>query len=325
MQRRLFVVGAAIVTAGALFAACGSGGAKMNAQTELKSGSAPATPAPAAIPAPPGASSANAYKVTSTYASGNAVPGAAPAASNQPASAPAPQQLDRKIIMNAELEIKVKDADDAIAAITAAAKEAGGYAQETRQQGTRQQGRQMSVTLRIPAGSYESIVTRIAKMGEEVLNRREWTNDVTAEYLDLEGRIKTQEIHLAQLNKLYEKGGSIKEMMELEQEIARVTSDLEGLKGRYRFLSNQVAFSTVTVRMYEPGSPMPLKAAKTVTERIRNNFIESWHGVVNFTGDLVVFAAGALPVLVYLSIFGGLGYGAYRLVRGRFPRRPPAA
>jgi len=178
------------------------------------------------------------------------------------------------------------------------------------------------MTLRVPAGSYDSIVTLIAGLGEEVLSRREWTDDVTAEYLDLDARIKTQEVHLDQLQKLYSKGGTIKEMMELEQEIARVTSDIESMKGRFRFLTHQVDFSTITVRLYEPGSATPIKPPKTVMERVNLEFTNSWHGAVNFTGNAVVFLAGAVPVLVYLAIVGGVAYLVLRYAR-RFFRRPP--
>lgn len=222
--------------------------------------------------------------------------------------------------MNAELEIKVKDADDTIAKISAAAKAAGGYVQDNRQQGTRQQGRSIQMTLRVPSGSYESIVTMIAGLGEEVLSRREWTDDVTAEYLDLEARIKTQQTHLDQLQKLYAKGGTIKEMIELEQEIARVTSDIESMEGRYRFLTHQVDFSTITVRLYESGAPTPIKTPKTVIERMKLEFTNSWHEVVNSTGNAVVFLAGAVPVLVYLAILAGIAYLVYRHGRRFFKR-----
>lgn len=238
----------------------------------------------------------------------------------QSVSASSPQALDRKIIMNAELEIKAKEADDTIAKISAAAKAAGGYVQDNRQQGTRQQGRSIQMTLRVPSGSYESIVTMIAGLGEEVLSRREWTDDVTAEYLDLEARIKTQQTHLDQLQKLYAKGGTIKEMMELEQEIARVTSDIESMKGRYRFLTHQVDFSTITVRLYEQGAPTPIKTPKTVIERMKLEFTNSWHEVVNSTGNAVVFLAGAVPVLVYLAILAGIAYLVYRYGRRFFKR-----
>jgi len=316
MRRRLWAVALLMILATGI-TACGSSAGR--SKQEPAPGSAGRTTASnAAKPAAPMAAPAPAGPAEQKrdMAQGQSVPPVGPISSGSP------QATDRKIIMNAEMEIKVKEADGVIAKISAAAKTSGGYVQDNRQQGTKQQGRSIQMTLRVPAGSYDSIVTLIAGLGEEVLSRREWTDDVTAEYLDLDARIKTQEVHLDQLQKLYSKGGTIKEMMELEQEIARVTSDIESMKGRFRFLTHQVDFSTITVRLYEPGSATPIKPPKTVMERVNLEFTNSWHGAVNFTGNAVVFLAGAVPVLVYLAIVGGVAYLVLRYAR-RFFRRPP--
>lgn len=291
---------ASMILVAALLGGCGSGGSAKSSPAKMDNAGAPG----------------------GAQASREAAPAESKPASG-PASAQIPDSIDRKIIMNAELNIKIKDADDAIARVSSAIRQAGGYVQETRQQGTRQQGRTMHLTARVPAGRYDNIMTLLAGLGEEVTERREWTQDVTGEYLDLEARIKTRETHLNQLRKLYDKGGSIKEMMELEQEIARVTADLESLKGRYRFLSNQVEFSTITVHLYEPGAPVPVQPPKNVWDRMQHGFVNSWNAMVNVTGDLIVFVVSAVPVVAYLAILSGVAYAVYRGVK-RF-RRPPSA
>lgn len=233
-----------------------------------------------------------------------------------------PDSLERKIIMNAELDLRVKDANAAVEAVAASVRQSGGYVQETRQQGTREQGRTIQMTLRVPSGDYDSILSRIQDVSEEVIGRREWTNDVTAEYLDLEVRVKSSETHLDQLRKLYDRGGTIKELMELEQEIARVTANLESLKGRYRYLSNQVSFSTVIARFFETGAPAPIKTPKSVWERMKLGFVRSWNDVVNFTSNAAIFIVTALPVLLYVAVLGLILLLIARLVL-RFRRKPP--
>jgi len=229
--------------------------------------------------------------------------------------------FDRKVIMNAEIQVKVKNVEESIAQITTSVSQFGGYIQETRQEGTRQNGRTIYTTVRVPAERYTTLVTQVVELGEDA-TRREWTADVTAEYLDLEARTKTREVHLAQLQKLYEMGGSIKEMMELEAEIARVTSDLESLKGRFRYLSNQVAYSTITARMYETGAPTPIQPPKGVWERMEREFINSWNEIVNSAGDFLVFVVSVIPVAAFAGVLGGGAYVFYRRIR-RVRRDPP--
>ncbi|HYG58202.1 MAG TPA: DUF4349 domain-containing protein [Symbiobacteriaceae bacterium] len=305
MKRKILLL-IALVLVTALLGACSSarkeeaksGAPQMadNAAGRGESASSAPAPAPAAKPAEPGTPNGG---------------------GNAPIDLPA----DRKIILNASFDVKIKEADDAINKISAAVRAAGGYVQENRQQGTKVQGRRVNMSLRVPAGQYGAITDLIRSLGE-VSDQREWTEDVTAQYVDLEERIKTKEVHLTQLHKLYGQGGTIKELMELESEINRVTSDLESMKGQMRVLTNRVDFSTVLVNLYEPGAPVPIQPPKTVWERMQRGFIDSWNGVINFMGNLVVFVVASLPILVLLAIFGGIALLIVRWSNKRF-RRPP--
>lgn len=304
MRRMLSLIGILLIL-GVLFAGCGAGGGSAKKED--------ASTASADRAMPQGAPAQNQVAKPEQSKSAGGSPTAAPS--------PSPVPSDRKIIQNAQFDVKIKDSDDAVAHISQAARASGGYVQETRQSGTKQQGRTVNMTLRVPAGQYGTLIDLINGLGE-VTQRREWTEDVTEQYVDLEARIKTQQIHLQQLNKLYERSGSIKEMMELEQEISRITADLESMEGRIRVLSNRVGFSTLMVNLYEPGVPAPIQPPRTVWERVKQGFTGSWNGVVNFTGNLAVFLAMLIPVLAYLAVIGAVGYLIYRAIQRRRPNRP---
>ncbi|MDB4895363.1 MAG: hypothetical protein JWN15_1625, partial [Firmicutes bacterium] len=304
-MRRILSLAGLVLFVGALLAGCSSGGKSSSAtgssasSSVAKDSAAPATTAPSASP----------------------VPGAPPAAgtpllaaATPLLAAATPLPADRKIIQNAQFDVKVKNSDDAVAHIGQVVRASGGYVQETKQSGTQQQGRTINMTVRVPASQYGSVIDLINGLGD-VTQRREWTEDVTEQYVDLEARIKTQQLHLQQLNKLYERSGSIKEMMDLEQEISRVTADLESMQGKIKVLASRVDFSTISVNLYEPGAPAPIAAPRNVWERVKLGFRSSTSGLANFTGDLAVFLAILLPVLAYVLVLGGVGYALYRLLR----------
>lgn len=311
MKRRIWSLAALLVMGAVIWSGCSSSSPK---RTES------AAVAPSAGPVAQNSAAGGAY-TSGKAAADSAAPPAAPApgqTANQPASAPIPESGDRKIILNAQFDVKVKDADATIQKLGATVRGSGGYVQETRQSGTKQQGRTVTITLRVPSGQYGAITDLIRESGE-VAGQREWTEDVTDQFVDLDARVKSQEIHLAQLQKLYQQGGTIKEMMDLEGEIARVQADIESMKGRLRVLDNRVSFSTIIVTLYEPGAPAPIQPPKTVGERIKRGFVGSWNGVVNFVGDLVVFVISALPVLAFLALI--LGVPAFFVIRAALRRR----
>lgn len=300
-----------------------------SAKNESVSGGAPGAmpngaPAPAKTAPPMEQSKAGvSYTITAadSYANGVKVP--APGGGN--ASVPE-AGVTRKEIKNATFDLKVKNVDEADKQLRAAIAAAGGFIQNSQVQGQKESGRRMTITIRVPAAGYDNTFNAIAALGEEI-SRREWTDDVTQEYYDLEARIGVQEAHLAQLKKLYEKAGTIPEMIQLEQEIARVQAEMDSLKGRYQYLSNQVAFSTITVSLYEPGAPAPIQPPKTVWERMTRGFVGSVNGMINFAGNLLVFLVSAVPVVIPLGIVGGAGvkvYRAFRRRKGGTPAAPPA-
>jgi hypothetical protein len=322
MRQNLMRLALVVAMAG-LLAACGAG-RREGAKSVSPAGRGAVTDGSAQRPAEQGTPTSPGQGVVPAPATGTA-----PAADQDGQPLPAlvtSSPVDRKIILNAQFDVKVKNGDDAVAKIGQAVRAAGGYVQESRQGGTKQEGRTINMTLRVPAGEYGRLVDLIAGLGE-VAGRREWTDDVTEQFVDLEARIKTKEAHLAQLRKLYEKGGSIKEMMELEAEVNRVTAELESLQGKMRFLKDRVEYSTIIVNLYEPGAPAPIAPPKSVWERMQRGFIESWNGVVNFTGDMAVLVVSAIPVLFYLAVVAAVLYPLYRVARrlyqARFRQQPP--
>ncbi|HWI53531.1 MAG TPA: DUF4349 domain-containing protein [Symbiobacteriaceae bacterium] len=299
-MRRKLILALVIVMAAVVFGACGAG-QKMEKPAEGRSTSSAQAPSPATSPK-----------------SDSKVP-TAPGAQPAPAGEPAPAPLDRKIIKNASFDVKIKDGDAAVNKLTATVTAAGGYVQDVKQSGTKQQGRTINMTVRVPSGQYEALTNIVRELGE-VTTQHQWTEDVTEQFVDLELRIRTKEAHLAQLQKLYAQGGSIKEMMELESEIGRVTADLESMKGTMRVLANRVDFSTMVINLYEPGVPTPISPPKTVWERMQRGFTESWNGVINFMGNLAVFVVASTPILVFVAVLGGIVYLIVRFVLKRMPK-----
>jgi hypothetical protein len=229
---------------------------------------------------------------------------------------------DRKIVLNAEIHLKVGDVENAIGELRILASMSGGYVANSQMSGQKHTRRTGLIVLRVPSGHYESIIARMKDLGE-IQDIRDWTQDVTAEFLDLEPRIASKQKHLDQLMKLYDRGGTTEELMRLTMEIDRVQGELESLKGRLKFLTNLVDFSTITVRVVEEAVPQK-EPPKSVIDRAIRAFENSVTGLINFLGDVVVWGAGALPKFAFWSALALVGAFAFRLWRTRRGTPPPS-
>jgi len=145
---------------------------------------------------------------------------------------------DRKVIYNAAFEVRVTNLEHARERTRAIATDLGGYMQKEQD---------LAVTLRVPSARFAAAVEQIGSLGR-IVSRSVNADDVTEQFVDLEIRLRVKQEYLAQLNRLYEQGGALKDLLDIKREIDKVTEEIERLKGRLRFLGDRIAMSTITVR-----------------------------------------------------------------------------
>jgi len=163
----------------------------------------------------------------------------------EPGAATAPAAVHRgerrQVIYDGTFTLEVRDRELILKQVRKLVAELEGFIQE---EGSNR------VELRVPATRFDPAVERIAAMGR-VVSRSIKAKDVTEDYQDLQLRIGMKEKFLAELQELYGKGGSLKDLLEVKREIDRVREELERLKGRLRWLADRVAFSRITVTFRE--------------------------------------------------------------------------
>lgn len=162
----------------------------------------------------------------------------------------------RLVIYSAELRLVVVSVLEASESILQVAKEAGGWLQASDAS---------SITVRVPAETFERVLARYALLGE-VVGRDVRAADVTEEMLDLDIRLDNLAKARARLLEHLAKSDKLEDTLKIEAELTRVTEELERLEGRKRFLAAQIAMSTIRVELNsrhggseEPGLVVPFE------------------------------------------------------------------
>lgn len=103
-----------------------------------------------------------------------------------------------------------------------------------------------SIVVRVPAARFLDFTTGI-DAGYDVLHREVQAQDVGDEFRDVEVRIRNLQAERDGIAALLERGLSVEQVLVVERELERVTTELEQMRARQRFLADRIAYSTVTV------------------------------------------------------------------------------
>jgi len=201
------------------------------------------------------------------------------------------------VIRTGGASIEVSRIDSAVPRLRALATQLGGYIAASSIQSGREPAHAATLEVKAPAQSFDQLLRGLGPIGKvESVNVS--AQDVGEEYVDVEARIANDhrlETRLIEL--LATRTGKLKDVLDVERELARVREEIERYEGRLRYLRTHAEMSTLSVTVHEPvpliehASTNPLAAAARQAWR---NFIA-----------LVAFAIASLGVLLPIAAVGG--------------------
>jgi hypothetical protein len=167
------------------------------------------------------------------------------------AGAPQPEAIEatRKVIRSANLALTVEDIDATGARIETLANESGGFVLSASRG---------NYHIKVPASGLDAALAALEGLGT-VTNRSLSGNDVTAEYVDLEVRIKNAHAARESYEALLRKAATVEEMLKIEQALHEVQERIELIEGRRKFLDEHLALSDIHINLREERTRGPLQ------------------------------------------------------------------
>jgi hypothetical protein len=150
--------------------------------------------------------------------------------------AQSPQREGAYLIYTANLTMAVYQVEGALGQVEQIGKDVGGYLAVRQDR---------SITVRVPRARFEEAIKKIEATGD-IIHRDIQAQDVSDEFLDTEVRLKNSRAMRDRLQDLLQKA-AVKEALEIEKELHRITEEIERMEGRLKVLKDKIAFSTITV------------------------------------------------------------------------------
>jgi Domain of unknown function (DUF4349) len=174
---------------------------------------------------------------------------------------------NRDVVYTASLSVAVDDVRDAAAQSRVIAAAAGGRLHDEQSSGSADSA-SATLVLKVPPDRFDEVLDELGALGDE-RSRTVKADDVTAEVVDLEARIKSAAASVDRTRASLAQATTVAEIVVVEGELASREATLEQLQGQQRVLAASVALATITVALAaradvaaaeDDGLPGPLDA-----------------------------------------------------------------
>lgn len=204
------------------------------------------------------------------------------------------------------MQMEVPDAEKFLRRAEVLARELGGFVSSTSLSawGEGAAARSGTVTLRVPSHRFDDAVAQLRAMGR-LESFRSGVQDVTAEYVDMEARIRNSQREEQQLLKLFERSGKLADIITVEEKLSEVRERIERLQSQMRALADQVGLSTITVTFHEKQVPLP---------QVETSTYSAIFHVRSAVKGLIRVLQGILTFFIYFFIVGWVVWGPLAVI-----------
>jgi hypothetical protein len=152
----------------------------------------------------------------------------------------------------------------------------------------------------------DAMLDRLGRLGREQ-SRSSSTQDVTQDVADVDARVASIQASIARVRAILSRAERIGDVVSVEGELSRRTTELESLQARQRALAGQVNYATITLQLTAD------RAAAPAPPPDRAGFVgglrDGWHAfaatlgwVLTALGAVLPFLLLAVPVVVALLL-----------------------
>lgn len=220
--------------------------------------------------------------------------------------------ISQKIIKTARVSVQVRKGtfQDRFQEATMVARRHGGFVSSSSTAEARQ--RSGELIIRVPASEFEATMGELKALGT-VRGEQVSGQDVTAQFVDLEARLRNWEAQEEVLLRLMRQSKTIEDSLKVQRTLQDVQLAIEEIRGQLRVLADQTDLSTITLSMVEAGA-VAAKPKEGLT------FVRAWrqavHAIAAVLGAVVIGLGYVLPIVIILFALLLMWLG-YRRLRPR--------
>ena len=156
--------------------------------------------------------------------------------------------IERKLIKTGFIEFETEDIKKTRETIENLVTKYQAYISQEDEQHFQSNIRQ-TISIRIPKENFDNLLNELTIGIKKLDNKNITVEDVTEEFVDARLKVKkeTEQTYL----KILSQAKTVKDILEVQNQIQDLRSDIEAIEGRLRYLQKSVNYSTLNISMYQ--------------------------------------------------------------------------
>ena len=220
------------------------------------------------------------------------------------------ETTERLVVKRAEMRVSVADPAEAMRTVVQWAESMQGYVVNSNQWNSTSDGQtyiNASVMVRVPAERLDEMMQKVRDLAADpktgVLSETVTGEDVTAEYVDSQARLRNLKAAEAQLVELLDQAPDLEYTLDIFKELTEIRSQIEVLEGRIKYLEESAALSALSVEFVAEASLQPLQIGPWKPAGVAKEAIQTLVKVAQDVGTaLIKFVIIWVPFLLPIGL-----------------------
>ncbi|GAB3924345.1 DUF4349 domain-containing protein [Mucilaginibacter myungsuensis] len=204
----------------------------------------------------------------------------------------------KKVIKTGDIRFESANVKESRAVIIASLKKAGGYVAQESETSDGEEGRkEYTLNARIPGKAFETFLSDVSNAAAHIDSKNISTEDVTAQYIDLSTRLQNKKALEQRYLALLKQANKMSDVLEVENKLTEIRSDIESQQGQLNYLSKQVAYSTLDITFYTKSTD-PTDKGYGAGYKFKRALSDGWELLQGLFFGII----GLWPVMIIIAI-----------------------
>jgi predicted nucleic acid-binding Zn-ribbon protein len=209
----------------------------------------------------------------------------------------------KKIIKEGDIRFETGDLKTTKEKIVTSLKSLGGYVVEESETNNGDNNRkEYNLKIRVPAKNFDRFLETLSANADRIDTKNIRVKDVTTEYIDITTQLKNKKLLENRYQELLAKATKTADLLDIENKLTEIRSDIESTQGQLNYLNKQVTFSSLDITFYTKQSGQ-INNGNEFGYKLKTALADGWGILQSLFFTLITLWPVAIIIIIIYWLF----------------------